>query len=170
MRPPAGFLHNGISDCQCKLGDGGSLMPYGLNAILYTKHKFMIEKVATSAVYVTDQDKAIRFWGAQVGFEIRRDLPMGPEARWVEMAPPGADSCIVIYPKSMMEDWAERKPSLVFECEDIAVTHESVAGRGVEFSQEPKEISWGKFAIFLDSEGNWYGLREREELCPQRDK
>ncbi len=73
----------------------------------------MIDKIATSAVYVSDQEEAIRFWVEQVGFERRRDHPMGPEARWVEMAPQGADSCIVIYPKSMMEDWAERKPSLV---------------------------------------------------------
>ena len=82
------------------------------------------------------------------------------------MAPPGADSCIVIYAKSMMEDWDERKPSLGFECEDITVTHESMAGRGVEFSQEPKEMPWGKFAIFLDPEGNWYSLRERVKSTP----
>ena len=121
----------------------------------------MIEKIATSAVYVTDQVTAMRFWAEQVGFEVRRDHPMGPEARWVEMAPPDADSCIVIYPKSMMEDWAERKPSIVFECEDIAGTYESMAARGVEFSREPEEMPWGKFAIFMDPEGNWYGLRER---------
>ena len=84
----------------------------------------MIEKIATAAVYVANQETAIQFWGEQAGFEIRRDLPMGPEARWLEMAPPDADSCIVIYPKSMMEDWAERKPSLVFECDDIAETYE----------------------------------------------
>ena len=120
----------------------------------------MIAKIATSAVYVTDQDKAVRFWRELVGFEIRRDLPMGPEARWIEMAPPCAESCVVIYPKSMMEDWAERKPSMVFECEDIEQTHREMADRGVEFSQEPKEMPWGMFAIFLDPEGNWYGLRE----------
>ena len=120
----------------------------------------MIGKIATSAVYVADQDEAIQFWGEQVGFEKRRDLPMGPESRWIEMAPPGAESCIVIYPKSMMDDWAERKPSMVFECEDITQTHRDMAARGVEFSQEPKEMPWGMFAIFLDPEGNWYGLRE----------
>ena len=120
----------------------------------------MIGKIATSAIYVTDQDKAVHFWGEQVGFEIHRDLPMGPESRWIEMAPPGAESCIVIYPKNMMEDWAERKPSLVFECDDIEQTHREMTGRGVEFSQEPKEMPWGMFAIFLDPEGNWYGLRE----------
>ena len=48
----------------------------------------MIEKIATAAIYVTDQEAANRFWGEQVGFEIRRDLSMGAEARWLEMAPP----------------------------------------------------------------------------------
>ena len=122
----------------------------------------MIERIATAAIYVTDQEAANRFWEEQVGFETRRDLSMGAEARWLEMAPPGAESCIVIFPKSMMKDWAERKPSLVFECDDIEETHKSMTERGVQFSQEPKDMPWGKFAIFLDPEGNWYGLRERE--------
>ncbi len=110
---------------------------------------------------MTDQEVANRFWEEQGGFEIRRDLSMGAEARWLEMAPPSADSCIVIFPKSKMEDWAERKPSLAFDCKDIEETYESMAERGVEFSHKPKELPWGKFAIFLDAEGNWYGLRER---------
>ena len=103
----------------------------------------MIEKIATAAIYVTDQEAANRFWEEQVGFEIRRDLSMGAKARWLELAPPGAESCIVIYPKSMMEDWAERKPSLVFECDDISKTHKSMSERGVEFSHEPKENALG---------------------------
>ena len=123
----------------------------------------MIKRIATAAVYVEDQEKSIQFWGEQVGFEKCRDLPMGSEARWIEMAPPGADSCIVIYPKSMMDDWAERKPSIVFECDNIKETHKAMAGQGVRFSQEPKEMPWGHFAIFLDPEGNWYGLREEAE-------
>ena len=59
----------------------------------------------------------------------------------------------------MMEDWAERKPSIVFECENIRKTFEEMRGRGVQFTQEPKEMPWGLFAIFVDGEGNWYGLR-----------
>ena len=41
----------------------------------------MIDKIATAAVYVTNQEETIQFWGEQVGFEIRRDLPMGPDAQ-----------------------------------------------------------------------------------------
>jgi predicted enzyme related to lactoylglutathione lyase len=91
---------------------------------------------------------------------VHRNKPMGPAANWLEVEPAGAESCLVLYPKSMMEDWAERKPSVVFECNTIQQVYEAMAGRGVQFTQAPKEMGWGKFAIFLDPEGNWFGLRE----------
>ena len=62
-------------------------------------------------------------------------------------------------PKSMMEDWAERKPSIVFECEDMQKTYEEVSDRGVNFAQLPKDMPWGPFAIFVDLDGNWFGMR-----------
>ena len=41
----------------------------------------MIQKIATAAVYVEDQQKALAFWTDQVGFEVHREMPMGPDAR-----------------------------------------------------------------------------------------
>ena len=40
------------------------------------------------------------------------------DARWLEVAPPGAASALVLYPKAMMPDWETRRPSVVFEVED----------------------------------------------------
>jgi lactoylglutathione lyase len=120
----------------------------------------MIRKIATAAVYVEDQQRAVQFWTKQVGFEVHRENPMGrPGASWIEAGPAGAASWLVIYPKPMMPDWAERKPSIVFESENIRKTFEEMRDRGVQFTQEPKEMPWGPFAIFLDPDGNWYGLR-----------
>jgi lactoylglutathione lyase len=120
----------------------------------------MITKIATAAVYVEDQQKAIDFWTNQVGFEVRLERQMGPQAKWIEISPKGAESRIVIYPKSMMQDWAERKPSIVFECGNVGEAYAEMRARGVEFQQEPQEMPWGPFAIFLDTESNWFGLRE----------
>ncbi|MFQ5628164.1 MAG: VOC family protein [bacterium] len=120
----------------------------------------MIRKIATAAVYIDDQKKAVDFWTKQVGFVVHSEKEMTPEASWVEVGPEGAESCLVIYPKSMMKDWAERKPSIVFSCDDIEKTYNEMRKRGVEFTQEPKQMPWGMFAIFLDTEGNWFGLRE----------
>jgi lactoylglutathione lyase len=119
----------------------------------------MIQKIATVAVYVDDQEAAMKFWTEQVGFELRTNQPMGPNGSWIEVAPQGAESCLVLYPKSMMSNHAERKPSIVFVTEDIHKTYEAMKEKGVTFKQEPNEMPWGTFAIFLDNEGNEYVLK-----------
>lgn len=120
----------------------------------------MIRAIATAAIYVEDQAQSLKFWTDQVGFTVQRSESMGPNGSWIEVGPEGAASCLVLYPKSMMEDWSERKPSIVFSCDDIDRTYEELAGRGVQFSQLPEEMAWGKFAVFEDQDGNWFGLRQ----------
>jgi lactoylglutathione lyase len=51
----------------------------------------------------------------------------------------------------MMQDWAERKPSIVFECENIQKTFEEMRDHGVQFTQEPKTMPWGTVHDFLDT-------------------
>ena len=122
----------------------------------------MTLKIATVAIYVEDQKKALKFWTEQIGLSIVRSHPVGLELKWVELSDEGPGTCLVIYPRSMMQDWAERKPSIVFECKDVQKKYEELAARGVVFTQEPKKLPWGLFAIFMDTEGNWFGLRDRK--------
>lgn len=119
----------------------------------------MIKKIATQAVYVEDQQKALTFWTEQVGFEVRANHPMGPNAFWIEVAPQGAESCLVLYPKSMMNDWAERKPSIVFETDDIDKTYEQLKANGVNI-EEPMDLPFSRFTKFYDLDGNWFGLKQ----------
>jgi lactoylglutathione lyase len=121
----------------------------------------MITKMATVALYVDDQQRAVEFWTKLFGFEVRESRALGAAGSWIEIAPPGAESCLVLYPKELLPDWAERKPSIVFECDDVHATVASMKARGVRFSQEPREMQWGPFAAFLDSEGCEHGLRQR---------
>jgi lactoylglutathione lyase len=119
----------------------------------------VIKQIATVGVYVEDQQQAIAFWTEKVGFELRANRPMGPSGSWVEVAPQRADSCLVLYPKSMMTNWAELKPSIVFTCEDIEGTYELLKGNGVEFKGELQKMQWGTFATFLDTDGNEFLLK-----------
>jgi lactoylglutathione lyase len=118
-------------------------------------------RIGAVSIYVADQDLALAFWIERAGFELRFSAPMGSEGRWIEVGPPGSESSIVLYPRAMMVDWAQHKPSIVFECGDIHVTHEAMEARGVTFTQPPKRLPWGMFAAFVDPDGNWFGLRER---------
>lgn len=121
----------------------------------------MIEKLGTVALYVDDQGDAERFWTECVGFEVRSKRSLGETGHWIEIAPPKAESCLVLYPKALMPDWGQRKPSIVFECDEVHATVAAMKSRGVQISQEPRPMEWGPFAAFLDSEGFEHGLRGR---------
>lgn len=62
----------------------------------------MIKKIATQAVYVTDQLLALKFWTEKLGFEKRTEIDMGNGSSWLEVAPPGAETCLVLYPRKLM--------------------------------------------------------------------
>jgi catechol 2,3-dioxygenase-like lactoylglutathione lyase family enzyme len=120
----------------------------------------MISKIATAAVYVEDQQKAKTFWTEKAGFEIVRETQMGPNAYWLEVAPKGAESALVIYPRSMMANWSEMKPSIVFLCDDIDSTYATMKRNGVRFEGEPQKMQWGTYATFLDEDGHSFLLKQ----------
>jgi lactoylglutathione lyase len=120
----------------------------------------MIARIATVAVYVESQEAARKFWAEQVGFEVRRNVPMGPNAFWLEMAPPGAQSALVIYPKTMKPDANEHKADIVFETQNFQETYDAMVAKGVKFLEEPQKMQWGTHARFEDLDGNQFLLKD----------
>lgn len=118
--------------------------------------------IKTVGIYVDNQEKAIEFYTQKLGFEIRRSLPMGPHAKWVEVSPPGAQTCLALYPKAMMSNWAELKPSVVFHCPDVEATCRQLESIGVRITMQPTPMAWGTFAKFLDLDGNEFGLTSQQ--------
>ena len=121
----------------------------------------MLGPAKTVGIYVSDQAKSVEFYVNVLGFEVRRRMEMGAGAKWIEVASPGAETCLVIYPRELMPDWAERKPSLVFHCPDIAGTIAHLEARGVKIAMPPAELPWGTFAAIEDPDGNWLGLTDQ---------
>jgi lactoylglutathione lyase len=119
----------------------------------------MITHIGTVGVYVEDQECAFRFWTEQVGFEERRRVPMGNGLFWLEVAPRGTQSGLVLYPKQLMTNWREMKPSVVFQCDDVDMVYAGLKKNGVVFAKELAQMPWGKFASFLDVDGNEFGIR-----------
>ncbi len=118
----------------------------------------MISNINTVAVYVTDQQRALAFYTQKLGFQVRFRASMGPEADWIELVAPGAQTALVIYPRSLMEDWSERKPSIVFRCEDVEKTYQELSDKGVQFMGEPQKMVWGVYAQFTDEDENQFLL------------
>jgi len=65
----------------------------------------MLTKIGTITVQVTDQDKALAFYTQKLGFEKRSDQPMGPDQRWIEVAPQGAQTRILLYKATPEAPW-----------------------------------------------------------------
>jgi len=85
---------------------------------------------------------------------------MGPQGNWVELVHNKGQLRLVPYPRSIMPDWRERKPSIVFSCEDVNDLFEELSARGVQFKGKPTKMGWGNFAHFVDPDGNEFGLSD----------
>jgi len=119
----------------------------------------MIKQIATVAVYVADQAQALKFWTEKVGFEVRKNMPMGAKGSWIEVAPKGAETALVIYPKDAPESADKKSAGLVFVTEEIEKTYENMVANGVEFKDKLNPQPWGTFAIFKDEDGNEFVLK-----------
>ena len=119
-----------------------------------------ITNISITSVYVSDQDKAVDFYVNKLGFEKLQDQKFGYETgsdvRWVEVAPPGAETRIVLV--KGFADWSEDKlgknTGLAFNTTDTYATCEQLKARGVEFVEEPNSQPWGIQAQIKDQDGN----------------
>jgi catechol 2,3-dioxygenase-like lactoylglutathione lyase family enzyme len=59
-----------------------------------------ITGILNVAVPVSDHDRALHFYCGTLGFETRLDATFGPGLRWVEVAPPGAETTVALAPRN----------------------------------------------------------------------
>jgi predicted enzyme related to lactoylglutathione lyase len=124
----------------------------------------LITHIETVAVYVSDQERAMRFYVDQLGFELRKDATLGAPGdgpRWIEVAPHGGQTVLVLFTPPGTEDRIGASSGLVLLCEDIQATVAELKTRGVEFAQEPMMLPSGWWASFQDPDGNQLGLSQR---------
>jgi predicted enzyme related to lactoylglutathione lyase len=120
----------------------------------------MIGKVSKVGVCVSDQQRALDFFTNALGFRVISDDPMGPNLRWIEVAPPGAETSVVPFTPPGLEDRIGTFTNIVFSTPDIQATYDELRARGVTFASEPKDQPGGKMTTFTDPDGNIYVLRE----------
>jgi len=115
-------------------------------------------QIAIVSLPVRDQDAARGFYVEKLGFRVVADNPMGPDRRWVELAPPGGG------PSVTLVTWFPTMPpgsvkGLVYEVADIASTREELLARGVAVGELDKQ-PWGEFAQLDDLDGNGIVLQQ----------
>ena len=136
----------------------------------------MLKKLTHVQVWVNDQEEALAFYTDKLGFEVREDVTV-PELgnfRWLSVGVPGQDVAIVLMavPGAPVFDDETRQQildllakgaagGLFFTTEDCRASYEELAGRGVEFTQEPTEQPYGVDAGFRDPSGNQFRMVQR---------
>jgi catechol 2,3-dioxygenase-like lactoylglutathione lyase family enzyme len=90
-----------------------------------------IHGVHTVGVPVTDQNRALAFYLDTLGFETRRDFPMGETGRWIEVAPPGATTTIALVLTNEGAP-AGGPTGIRLASADAAADHADLSARGVD--------------------------------------
>ena len=95
-----------------------------------------ITKVGVVVIPVTDQERAIAFYVDTLGFEKRADVPFGNGYRWVEVAPPRADTTIAIVPPPEGQPAGDRQTGIGLQTTEIDALHADLKARGVDVDDE----------------------------------
>ena len=113
-----------------------------------------ITGVASVAVPVTDQERALAFYVDMLGFELRRDAAFGPGRHWIEVAPPGATTTIALPPLGDVSPGVDTGIRLTTR--DADADHAALRARGVAVGSEVLRFGPGVPPMFTvrDPDGN----------------
>jgi uncharacterized glyoxalase superfamily protein PhnB len=137
-------------------------------------------KIASTHLWVHDQEVALKFWTDQVGMEVREDVSFPEEMgdfRWLTVGPPGQDDVSIVLmavpgPPVMNEDTRKQVLDLTAKgfagtvfllTDDAAASYKALTERGVEFTEPPTEMPYGIDSGFRDPSGNSIRLTQRTD-------
>jgi lactoylglutathione lyase len=114
--------------------------------------------VHTVGIPPTDQDAALAFSQA-LGFETRRDLPMGEGARWIEVAPAGASVTLALEPANPGRP-AGTETGVRLTTADVDAAHAALRSHGVDADDVLRWPGVPPMFAFRDQDGNGLGIVE----------
>jgi catechol 2,3-dioxygenase-like lactoylglutathione lyase family enzyme len=119
-------------------------------------------RINIASVFVSDQEKALKFYTEVLGFRKKTDIPVG-EYRWLTVVSPEVPDKIelllepmgfppaVVYQKALFE---ASIPLTSFAVDDIQKEFVRMRKLGVRFSVEPTKMGPVTVATFDDTCGN----------------
>jgi catechol 2,3-dioxygenase-like lactoylglutathione lyase family enzyme len=118
-----------------------------------------ITHIGTVVVPVADQDAALEFYVGTLGFEKRLDAEFAEGQRWVEVAPPGAQTSIALVPR----DSAPAGVEVSFATTDAASDHAGLRANAVDADAEVIRMDYvPPMFTFRDPDGNRLRMVERD--------
>ncbi len=119
-------------------------------------------RIKLTSIMVEDQGRALAFYTGVLGFEKRREFPVG-EYRWITVVSaegpddvelslePNANPAGKTFQRAMFDQGI---PLAAFEVSDIAAEFARLKAAGVAFTREPTRMGPVTIAVFSDTCGN----------------
>ena len=138
-------------------------------------------RIATTQLWVNDQDEALDFYTRKLGMEVRQDVTV-PEMgnfRWLTVSPAGQEDVTIVLmalmgPPIIDEATAGQVRDLVAKglagtvfltTDDCHRSFADLSARGVQFVDEPEERPYGIDASFRDPSGNHIRLTQTRPMA-----
>jgi catechol 2,3-dioxygenase-like lactoylglutathione lyase family enzyme len=128
----------------------------------------MTQHLGAVSLLVRDYDEAIAWFTRVLGFDLLENTRLGPDKRWVRVAPPGArETCLVLARASTPEQLAQvgqqggGRVWLFLHTDDFDADHARLLAAGVRFLENPRREGYGSVAVFEDLCGNRWDLLQR---------
>ncbi|WP_226467991.1 VOC family protein [Luteimonas panaciterrae] len=124
----------------------------------------MKQRISLVALVVRDYDEAIAFYTQALGFTLLEDTDLGDGKRWVRVAPPGAETALLLAQASNDEqarsigNQTGGRVGFFLHTDDFWRDHTAMSERGVRFLETPRVESYGTVAVFEDLYGNRWDL------------
>jgi catechol 2,3-dioxygenase-like lactoylglutathione lyase family enzyme len=114
------------------------------------------------SVYVSDQERSLRFFVDQLGFSLVADAQFASGNRWIEVAPPDGTGILALVrpiPGLHRDRLVGNSGMITFLTEDVEAKYQEWSKRGVKFNSPPQTPAWGgTFCGFEDPDGNSFAL------------
>lgn len=122
-----------------------------------------MRRVALFSLLVPDYDEALAFF-TSIGFECREDTDLGGGKRWVRIAPPGAETEILLAravggrQKNAIGEQGGGRVWLFLETGDFDADYQRMQSLGIPFETAPRDEPYGCVAVWCDPWGNRWDL------------
>jgi catechol 2,3-dioxygenase-like lactoylglutathione lyase family enzyme len=127
-------------------------------------------RIVVTSVLVDDQDKALAFYTAKLGFVKKTDVPLGPAMRWLTVVAPDQPEGpeLLLEPdrhpaagpfkRALVQDGI---PFTSFGVDDVRAEYERLRAEGVVFTQPPVAMGPVTTAVLDDTCGNLIQLAQK---------
>jgi predicted enzyme related to lactoylglutathione lyase len=125
-------------------------------------------KIKLTTLYVTDQDKALRFYSEVLGFQKKADFSQGP-FRWLTVVSPedpngtelqlaaDTDPAGKAFQKAKLE---AKQPAIMLFTDDIQADCDRIKAKGGELIMPPTAVTGSTIATLADGCGNLVQLSQ----------